>query len=264
MSRGLARDLRGARFPDLGGFGYVHHRFLNDLSKLELLLGGAAGHRASDVAEGDVCWYQEPGKVVPFLWHPGITHNLSRRALRRKLLSGELMLLEEVLDQRFSDIPFVVELKVGLGPEPRGIEKVLELLELGHRGNYWIDSFSPRHLRIVKDVDPTIPTSLHTSTVLGRALVKTAFEHPPLGLRRLEALWCADAVTVTWRHGARLMASMGLAPARTHRRVLEAGMRLIFGSVGTPKALAAVRDAGAMAAYVTFRTRHLEAGLRRR
>ena len=101
---------------------------------------------------------------------------------RRISSEGVVVRLEDVLDQRFSTIPFVIELKTGKGNTTRALEFILDRLEHSAHGRYWVDSFSPELLAEVKKISPGTPTSLHTRLgVYGPVFVRTSFEPIPVG-----------------------------------------------------------------------------------
>ncbi len=254
--RSSAPALQGAahELPLLERFGHIHHRFLNHLDQMDSLAQHA--HRRSGVvelAEGDVCWRVDGRRVDTFLWHPDLATTLGPHRLRRGLPASRPPQLAELLVPRYASLPFVVELKLGWGDPRRGVEAVLEQLETHKQGNYWIDSFSPRLLRLVKDICPAVPTSLHTSWLWGQTLLKTALEPVPLSLWRLPRLDFVDALTVSFPVSpAHLLGRLGVSPQRLHGFALAQGYGLVLGGVRSERMLASAKAAGAAAAYVPF------------
>jgi hypothetical protein len=239
--------------PD-DSFGWIHHRFLNRLNWLEAL-ATHAGKRPGyvDLAEGDVCWFREGGSYVAYLHHPKLLSPPSPDEARRRIEGGEFPLLIDVLDDRFAHIPFVVELKTGDGPDEEAISAIVEMLEERRPGNYWVDSFSPRQLALVKKAGPGALTSLHTRNVLGGRVLKTAYEFFPLSLPRLAALPQVDIVTATYKYSlARPLSFFGATIDSMHESLAREGKELAMGGIYSPEALKVVKNSRAVGGNVRF------------
>ena len=173
----------------LRGFGRIHHKHLNSIDRLEKL-SRACGRRPGlvDVAEGDLCWWVDGRDVTAVMMHPAAMTKLPELpAVMERIAHGTVIQLEDILDSRFSEVPFVIELKAGRGNTRVALEHVLGLVEEHAHGRYWVDSFSPALLAEVKRISPATPTSLHTRLgVYGTLVIKTAFEPVQVQLAALE------------------------------------------------------------------------------
>lgn len=235
-------------------FGWIHHRFLNNLEWLDALVTHA-GKRPDyvDMAEGDVCWFRDDGKYVFYMWHPKVLAPLSAEEARAGLASGELHRLEDVLEDKYAEIPFVVELKTGDGPDGEAIPEMVRRLEERRPGKYWIDSFSPRQLALVKQTAPGALTSLHTRLVVGGRVFKTAYEFFPVGWPSLRRLPQVDIITATYKNSlARKLRRFGATMDGVHRQVRGCGKNLVMGGIYGPDELDLIRRSMAVAGNVRF------------
>ena len=239
--------------PD-GRFGWIHHRFLNNLEWLDALTTHIGKRRDFvDLAEGDVCWFREGGEYVFYMWHPKVLSPLRPPEARAGLESGELHRLEDILDEKYARIPFVVELKAGDGPEEEAIPELVSRLQSHRPGLFWIDSFSPGQLALVKQASASALTSLHTRLVFRGTVLKTAFELPPISLARLAKLPQVDIVTATYKHSlARSLRPFGHTIDSVHRDVRKSGKQLSMGGIYSHDELDLVRRSFAVAGNVRF------------
>jgi len=237
-----------------GSFGWIHHRFLNNLEWLNALVSHA-GKRPEyvDMAEGDVCWYREDGRYVFYMWHPKVLAPLSAEEASAGLASGALHRLEDLLDEKYADIPFVVELKTGDGPDEEAIPELVKRLEERRPGRYWIDSFSPTQLALVKEAASGALTSLHTRLVVGSRVFKTAYEFFPLGWPSLRRLPQVDIITATYKNSlAHRCRPFGATMDSVHKQVRECDKELVMGGIYGPDRLELIRQSMAVAGNVRF------------
>jgi len=236
-----------------GKFGRIHHGYLNDFDRLSSLVPAAErpDSHFTEVAEGDLCWLEDRGKCHLFFKHPSLTNRLPPPAqLLKDLRRGKLLTLERILNPALRSIRFILELKTGYGDVRAALSKALRLMQRHARGRYWVDSFNPRLLGLVKSVSPRTPTSLHTGGIYGRYLVRTTYERPRLSLIDLYRLPQVDAITVTYqRRPSEMVRPLEAAIARNHRHVFSAGKHLILGRVRSPRTFNRVQQCGAVAAY---------------
>ena len=242
----------------LKGFGRIHHRFLNNLDLLETLRAREpVGHEFTEIAEGDLCWYASGKNVDAVFLHPSRLNRIpSWDTVQEDLERGVVVRLEDVLDQRFSTIPFVIELKTGKGNTTRALEFILDRLEHSAHGRYWVDSFSPELLAEVKKISPGTPTSLHTRLgVYGPVFVRTSFEPIPVAPRRLSRLPQADAITVTYKYSpARFLKGIGATIDGVHNCVAREGKFLVLGGVENQRIFEEALRSSAVAAYAKWST----------
>lgn len=237
------------------GFGRIHHGFLNNLDWLRALTTHVGMDEYVEIAEGDVCWLVEGGEVQLFFMHPSLTYRLPKPAeIRAAIARGELPTLEDVLASEFSALPLIVELKTGHGSRRQALAKLLSELEDKAAGRYWIDTFHPGHLALVKELSPKSPTSLHSRLgVYGRRIWRTTYEFPNVSLMNLYRLPQVDAVTITYKNSpALLFRSVGATIDGVHKHVHLAGKELVFGGIQSEVGFQAVARSKARAAYMKW------------
>lgn len=237
------------------GFGRIHHGFLNNLDWLRALATHVGNDEYVEIAEGDVCWLVEGGEVLLFFMHPSLTFKLPKpQEIRDAISRGELPTLADVLASEFSALPFVVELKTGYGSRRKALAKLLSELEANASGRYWIDTFHPGHLALVKKLSPKSPTSLHSRLgVYGRRVWRTTYEFPNVSLKSLYRLPQVDIVTVTYKNSpALLFRPVGATIDGIHEHVQLAGKQLVFGGIQSEVEFRAVTRSKARAAYMKW------------
>lgn len=230
----------------------VHHRVLNAQTTLRTLHERPVAPGYVDAAEGDVCWLVDGEDVHWFLHHPPPGNRLPSRAeILRRLDDGRFTRLETMLAEPLQGVPLVVELKAGRGDARRALTRLTSLLRERAPGLHYLDAFSSRLLRLVKDVSPDTPTSLHTRLgVYGRTVLKTAFEVPPVWPLSLARLDHVDIVTVTFRYSPSRWLSVPEGIERWHRHVFDAGKLLVFGGVESAETFRQLEATRAVGAYL--------------
>ena len=236
-----------------GKFGRIHHGFLNDIKLLKALETHCRGESEyAEIAEGDICWLVEGDDVELFFMHPSKLNTLpSRKEIRAGIEEGTIPTLSDALHSDFGRLNLIIELKCGYGPKRPAVEKMLEMLEDGAGSRYWIDTFSPRLLAMVKEISPKSPTSLHTRLgVYGRYVVRTSYEFPFMWFRSVYGLDQADAITVTYKYSpAKYLKKWGKTIDEIHRHVFKAGKQLVFGGIENQEFFDEIGKSKAIAAY---------------
>jgi len=215
-------------FDTFKGYGFVHHRALNDPAAFEKYIDIATRFpERTHIMEGDICWDFTNDRELLYFRHPSlIVDTLSatsvEKGLSRRTLIGPADLSEVAATGAF----VVAELKVGRGDWRRALRALVELLETTLPGRYWIDGFSLPMLQYVKQFSPTTPVTLHTECVYNGNVVIGAPEWPPLRIRRVEELDKIDGVIIRRRGGAGFM-------AKACKDVKEAGKALLLSRLHT-------------------------------
>jgi hypothetical protein len=250
-----ARSTSPGVFAQLDRFGFIHHRALNSWTALRA--AAAAAQQRPDlvhIVEGDLCWYLAGGRCDFYFRHPRfLTDVLKPAQLDAAQAAGTLVTLDQVLAAPVPNLRYILELKAGAGDRRRAIRELVGRLQDSLRERYWIDGYSLRLLRAVKQADPRAPTSLHTRLVVGGRVLRSAPELFPLSLPRLRRLAQVDAVTLTYRRSrTRWFRPLEATLSRTCRRVTAHGKSLILAGLATPETFVLARAVGARAGYAKF------------
>lgn len=196
------------------------------------------------LAEGDVCWAQDGARRLFYFRHPvAVFDRLSARAVLDRRAAGEVVLLDDVVEQDHPGCTYVMELKIGEG-DPR--DAALELAErfrrdLGGRG--WVDAFGYDLLTALKASDPTASTSIHTELIVGDRLLHWSPQPIAFGLPRIASLAAADTISVRYHLS---VAQLG----RSVAAIRKAGKRPIVSRIYRPDALAIASAADAEGCYL--------------
>ena len=190
-------------FDKIRPYGFIHHRALNDFTKLNKARSLATKHpQHSHILEGDICWNFENGREDLYFRHPSfIIDSLSSKKIDKALADKKLVTFD-ILDELAKENVFlIIEFKVGRGDKYKAIDKMVRLLEKQFQGRYWIDGFSLTLLEYVGKNHPDVPLTLHTELVLnGYALIAA----PELSLpkfKRIKGLKSIDGIAIR-RHGS--------------------------------------------------------------
>jgi hypothetical protein len=235
----------GSVFSRLGGYGFIHHRSLNDPEALEDALAVAARRpQYVHVLEGDLCWDFEACRRLFYFRHPRrVCDTLEAPAIEAGLASGTLMGLEPLARLAATGVHVVIELKVGRGDRARALEHLLDALDRTLPGRYWIDGFSVSLLRLVKTIRPAATVTLHTEYVSRGRLLAWAPQRPLLGYPRISDLDFIDGIAIRRRGKDTFM-------ARAAADVHAAGKALVISRIHTLDHFARSREWGAAAGYV--------------
>ena len=241
-------------------FGVVHHRKLNSREGLEDTLPALAElPQFAHIVEGDLCWARSDDGPILYFHHPDLlVDTMSDKALQEAVRSGSLWSLEDALDERYGDLIFIVELKMGRGSRREAVAEAVRHLQTRRPGRFWVDTFSLRDARLLKETDPAVSVSLHVKFLTGSIVLKTALEFPPVSLRTVSGLRHVDVLTLTYKTSfQRLMPWTGITTENTSKGLRASGKSLVYGGVATRAMLARVAAAGAKAGYIKFDWRQL-------
>lgn len=208
-----------------------------------------------EIAEGDLCWYEKGSTILLFFQHPSSFNRLPPlNSIEDGLKRKQIVPFESVLDDKFKDLTLLIELKSGIGNTYKALDKLISTLEEKAPNRYWIDTFSPELLKIVKEINQSTPTSLHTRLgVYGRYVIKTVWNPPFIGLLHINNMHQVDAVTVTYKYcPAKYLKSFGAKIDRIHNQVFKSQKKLIFGGIDNDVIFNEVKDSSAIAAYIKY------------
>lgn len=185
-------------FEFIRPYGYVHHRALNSVSKLEASLTYVRRFpQVRHVFEGDVSWNFERGVEELYFRHPSfVFDSLSRNQIAHARSAGELVAVEDTLKLVPPDVALVIELKVGRGDTDQAMKKLISILKKSHGDRFWIDGFSLKLLQKVKEIDSTVQTTLHTELVTSGRVLIGAPEWPVVRWKKLTSLQGVDGIAI--------------------------------------------------------------------
>jgi hypothetical protein len=162
-----------------------------------------------------VCWNFDDSRADLYFRHPLVFFDsLSAAAIdaRRPIRVEDLAAL--VPDGVF----LVIELKIGRGPWPAAIARLLEVLDRDFAGRYWIDGFSLNLMQHVKSARPDLTVTLHSEHVSGGKALVLAPDSPVPRRLPITAL-PLDGVALRW-HGSAAMVAHGAADIRRAGKAL--------------------------------------------
>jgi len=232
-------------FAKLAPYGYVHHRALNNFAALEEAENNVSAYpNMHQVLEGDICWDFSAGRAEFYFRHPSfIVDTLSLQRIDMLKEQRALVTLDDVLARDTARKTYVIELKVGRGETRAALNTLVGRLQEACRGRFWIDGFSLPLVRLVKQIDAGVATSLHTEFVTARHIVRDAPEWPPLAIDKLDRLrGVVDAISIRKRFSDHHM-------ARACAAVRERGFTLLMSRLFTIEDYALSRKWGAVVGY---------------
>ena len=231
-------------FSSISPYGFVHHRALNSHQAINAAAALVLEYpNVRHVFEGDVCWNFQNGREDLYFRHPHyVVDTLGPVEFDRQRAAGEIFTIEDLIEMAPDGVHFIIELKVGRGSKMRAIRRLCELLQQNLKNRFWIDAFSPRLLRMVKKVDQSIPTSLHTERVSNGHVWIDAVEFPPIRWCALSKLKGVDAISIRKRFGTEFMREACAS-------VQAAGFQLILSRLKTMADYEFSREASAIAGY---------------
>lgn len=231
-------------FTRLKPYGYVHHRALNDFGKMaEAERCIAAYPDQHQVLEGDICWNFENGRRDFYFRHPSyVVDTLSPAQFEAARGDGALVTLDDLIARDAANKHYVIELKVGRGDTHAALTALIQTLQAHCRDRFWIDGFSLRLLQMVKAIDSSVATSVHTELVTATHILLDAPEWPPLRFIPLDALRGVDAVSIRKRFSDAHM-------ARASAAVLKRGLVLCMSRLFSLDDYALSRQWGASVGY---------------
>lgn len=231
-------------FSRLAPYGYIHHRALNDFAAM-----AAAGRHIveyphkTQVLEGDVCWNFSAGRSDLYFRHPSyFVDTLSSRQIDTMRRRRRLVTIEDLLEHDTPKHHYVIELKVGDGDTRVALTKLIEILQRQCRNRFWIDGFSYRLMTLVKQIDATVCTTVHTEYVANGDILLDAPEWPPFRTMQLTDLEHVDGVALRKRFSDAYM-------ARACRDIRQSGKALLLSRLFTLRDYELSREWGAVAGY---------------
>ncbi len=219
---------------------YVYHRALNTEEAFREFVAKESASSFTLAAEGDVCWAYIDGEYVIYIHHPDVQGKaLSNATIKELLAKDELFTLEKLFSIN-SDVHFVLELKTGNGDLRGFMESFRAILEKYDVQNAIVDAFSVEQLRTLKEVFPSIETSLHTKLVLGEYLLETTFEKPYVRVHNLYKLDFIDIITLSF--GSTHTNYLSLDIDKTYKHIYKSGKKLNLGAIKTLKNLKRAKE----------------------
>ena len=194
-------------FTKFGSYGYIHHRALNSfgaLSDARNIVRENPGR--VHIYEGDICWDFSAGREELYFRHPKyVFDRLAAEEIAAGRTGGSLVTIKDLEPLKDDPAFIVVELKVGRGDTKTALEKLLAFMNRHFFGRFWIDGFSLKLLRLVKDIDPSVAVTLHTECVSGTHVLAAAPQSPMVRIVKLADLQFIDGIAVRWRFGPGFM-----------------------------------------------------------
>lgn len=232
-------------FDRFNGYGFIHHRALNDHSALAEARDLVASFpERTHILEGDLCWDFSEGNQLLYFRHPSyVFDTLADHEIRAKLLKKDLVGIEHLVELETSTAYLVIELKVGRGDWKKALQYLIDFLQKHFTEKYWIDGFSLPLLHEVKRISPGSPVTLHTECVLSGRVLIGAPEFPPIRIRRLDELDWIEGIAIRRRGSFNFM-------SKACSDVLAAKKVLILSRLHTLEQFAASRRWGATAGYM--------------
>jgi len=232
-------------FDKIHGYGFVHHRALNNFDNFYHAMQLIDKHPArSHIMEGDICWHEQGGQIQFYFRHPNwIIDTLSGEDIESRLEQKSLVGLDDLLNLKDRPCFLIIELKVGRGDWRAAMTSLISFLEENFHGRYWIDGFSLSMLEFIKKNFPLVPVSLHTEFVFNGYVVVGAPEFPPIRIRKLAHLDFIDGIAIRWRFGQGFM-------AKACQDVHDAGKVLIISRLHDLQQFESSKKWNAVAGYM--------------
>lgn len=188
-------------FKRLAPYGYIHHRALNDFSKMAKAEKYILKYPdKAQVLEGDVCWDFENGRSDLYFRHPSyVVDTLSPQKIDEQRRERRLPTIEDLLERDTPNHHYVIELKVGVGDTGAALTKLVETMQRHCPNRFWIDGFSYRLLTMVKEIDPSVTTTVHTEHVENGKILLGAPEKPAFRKLHLSELTHVDGIALRRR-----------------------------------------------------------------
>jgi len=232
-------------FDSFQGYGFVHHRALNDPAAFDKYIDIATRFPdRTHIMEGGICWDFTDNRELLYFRHPSfIVDTLSAADVEQGLRQRTLIGPSSLSTVAATGALVVAELKAGRGDWRRAVRTLVELLEATLPGRYWIDGFSLPMLQYVKQLSPATPITLHTECVYNGRVVIGAPEWPPLRVRRIDEIIEIDGVIIRRRGSAGFM-------AKACKDVGAAGKTLLLSRLHSLQDFEYSKSWGAAAGYM--------------
>jgi hypothetical protein len=204
--------------------------------------------------EGDINWLQDGDQMLFYFFHTYNLGNCIKTAgeLVKKEKTGEIVLLKDLLANDRLQPYYIIEIKSGVGPEYQALERLLRMIsDLGFSARVWYDSYSPKILSRIKEIQGDSMTSLHTSLLFkdcvlltrpGRGIATSLFN---ISLKKLRAVPQADIITTFIRPTIS-------GSARLREKINSFDKKTVFGALFSPANLRNAWRSGASGGYIRF------------
>lgn len=241
-------------FEGFRGFGFVHHRALNDHAAYSNSRNNLGDYPdRTHIFEGDLCWDANGSEVLFYFRHPtAVFDKLPRSTIELALARKELVGLGDLERIKDSCAYVLIELKVGRGDWRRALAVLVDRLHAEFPNRFWIDGFSLRYLDYIKEISPATPVTLHTEFVYRGSALVGAPEWPPVKLKRIASLASIDGIAIRRRGSETFMTA---ACSDVH----SAGKALILSRLHTLREFDLAVSWGAVAGYMHWNFRELVA-----
>lgn len=233
-------------------FGFVHHRKLNSLQSLQSVYSQLDVYpQFHHIVEGDLCWYFSGKRKYLYFWHPRfLVDKLNARQLDEARENKKIFFIEDLFTHFDPRIRYIIELKTGIGDPDEVFAKLASDLLNGLQNNFWVDAFSLNYLKKLKNIDNSIPTSLHTKVVLSNLVLKSAVEFPPLNLHRISTLDFVDIITLSYNTS--ISNFLPIQIDDLCKCISQSGKKLVLGGLNTVQMFEAAKSSFAIAGYAKF------------
>ncbi len=213
----------------------VHHRALNTKENFVKYLEETKNKNDSYIyaAEGDLCWVYIDNKPLIYIYHPDLSGNpLSNDEISSLYEKGLLFTLEDLF-KIDSQTHFILELKSGLGDTKKAFEQINSLIKKYDVKNFIVDAFYLKYLKILKEVNPNIRTSLHTKFIFNKYVLETTYQKPYVNIHNIYNLKCVDIFTLSYSTSLINLLNLNIDKYLVH--VYKANKQINFGSVKNTK-----------------------------
>lgn len=216
---------------------FVHHRALNTKENFLNYLNEINSVKDENIyaAEGDLCWFIHNGKPIIYIYHPTLTGNPLKEDEILNLYKKDLLFTLEDLFKINSETHFVLELKSGTGSTYEAFQEINRLIQQYNVKNFIVDAFSYNYLKLIKEINPNIKTSLHTKFIYSNFILETTYEKPFIKLHKVQDLPAADIFTLSYKTS--LMNIFNLDIDTYLNKVFKHGKTINFGAVKSVPAL---------------------------
>ena len=227
-------------------FGIIHHKALNTRANLDAALASAKKHDDQlHIFEGDICWYYDDTahKFGYYFFHPLYGFDrLTGAQVAERNKTGDVLTLQNIIDDVPKNILVIMELKVGTGDMSNCFDQLLPELQANFAGRFWIDTFSKKQLALVQAKDASIPISIHTERIVGKRLWTLVPEWPSFYTTNLSELDWLDGFSIRhWKNYASI--------AKAAKYVTKNNKALFISRIFSGDKLKQTLEIGANAGY---------------
>ena len=95
--------------------------------------------------------------------------------------------------------------------------------------NFIVDAFYLKYLKILKDVNPSIKTSLHTKFIFNKYVLETTYQKPYVNIHNIYKLKEVDIFTLSYSTSLINLFNLNIDKYLSH--IYKANKKINFGSV---------------------------------